>query len=239
MLKIAICDDDKSTHTGLNELLLNYSVRCNQDFDVQHFYKAEELLEAPFDYNILFLDVMLNDDYDGIQVGKKMRSQNNHAIYVMMTSREDRYADAFEATTFRYLLKPLTQNKIDKILKDVQEFVTNFEQHLKITFNQSDYYIHIQEIIFIESYMRKRYIHTKYSKFQTIEKWETLLKRLESYRCFTRIGKSYLVNMMHIISTSHRSVTLDNAQVINLNKYAHGKFQKEFNLFLSSQGETE
>lgn len=231
MLKIAICDDDKCTHTRLSELLLNYSVRCNQDFDVQHFYKAEELLEAPFNYNILFLDIMLDDSNDGINVGKKLRIMHNHALYVIMTSREDCYADAFEATTFRYLLKPLTQNKIDRILKDVQEFMTDFEQHLKISFSQSDYYIRIQEIVLIESYMRKRYVCTKQNKFQTIEKWETLLKRLENYQCFTRIGKNYLVNMMHIQSTSIRSITLDNGQVINLNKYAHGKLQKEFNLF--------
>lgn len=237
MLKISICDDDKCIHDELNELLLNYSIQSNQDFDVQHFYRAEDLLEAPYDYNILFLDIMLNDDYDGINIGKEMRKKNNHALYIIVTSREDRYADAFEATTFRYLLKPITQNKVNKILKEAQEFITNSEKYLKFSFSKSDYYIHIQEIVLIESYMRKRYVCTEHIKFQTIEKWKVLLKQLEDYQCFTQIGKSYFVNMTHIRSISSKSITLDNGRVINLNKYAEDKFQKEFNIFLSGKGE--
>lgn len=234
MLSIAVCDDDKSIHEKLSELLLSYSVRYNQDFDMKHFYKAEELMDAPFDYDILFLDIMLNDNYDGLRIGKKLRKMKNRALYIIITSREDCCVDAFEATTFRYLLKPLVQDSIDKILKDALEFMNDLGQYLKISFKQNDYYIHIMDIIFIESYMRKRYIYTKSNTFQTVEKLKSLQERLINYHFFTKIGKTHFINMIHIQSTAVNSITLDNGQSIKLNEHAQNTFHNDFNIFLSN-----
>lgn len=237
MLRIAICDDDPSIHDDLRRMLADCSVGTWQDLEVLHFHSAKELLEAPFDYAVLFLDIMLEDDLDGIEIGLRLREKENHALFIIITSRADRSEDAYEATTFRFLVKPLSQEKVDKVMLDVQKYTLYYSQeHIRINYRQVDYIFNIRDIVLIESYMRQRHIITMDSKCSTNEGWETLLSRLKSFPCFTRIGKSYYINMHYIRLVSTNSITLANGMLINFNKHSREKFHNEYNAFLSEQG---
>lgn len=236
MLKIAICDDVPSIHDDLYRMLIAYSVSANQDVEILHFHSAQELLNAPFDYSILFLDIMLNDGFDGVKIGIQLRERNNNALFIIITSRADRSEDAYEATTFRFLVKPLSQPKVDKVMKAAQRHIFyNSNEHIIITFRKVTHVFNVRDIVLIESYMRQRHVITMDAKYATNEQWEPLLDRLKDFPCFTRIGKSYYVNMHYIRSVSTNFITLANKKVINFNKHSQEKFHNEYNAFLSDQ----
>lgn len=233
MLKIAICDDDSSIHNELKEHLTSLSIKYNEDIDIRHYYNTDELLKAPFDFRILFLDMMLGNHSDGIQVGKRLRSMNHHALFIIISSRKDKYAESFQATTLQYLIKPLTLQKLDRVIQEALSHILYDNDYLRISYRQVKYYIHIKDIILIESFMRQRHIITDHAKYTTNENWDTLLIKLEKYSCFIRLGKSYYINMSRVRSVSQNAVTMDNGQVINLTKNAQNKFHIRFNEFLN------
>lgn len=237
MVKIAICDDEQLIHDDLQKMLVCYSVNSNQEIEVVHFHSAEELIKAPFDYSVLFLDIMLDNGFDGVAIGVQLRERNNHALFIIITSRADRSEDAYEATTFRFFVKPISQAKVDKVMKAALEYMLyNSEQHIKMTYRHIDYILNIKDIVLIESYMRQRHIITVDSKYATNERWETLLEKMNKCPCFTRIGKSYYVNMHYIRSVSANAITFANGKVVGINSHSQEKFNDEYNIFLSDQG---
>lgn len=236
MLRIAICDDDAYIHDELHNMLVDYSIRIDFDIEITHFYSAEALLGAPFDYDILFLDVMLDKGFDGVEIGIRLRQRNCRALFIIITSRADRSEDAYEATVFRFIVKPLSATKVSKLMDAVHQYMLyNSNEYLKVTYRNIDHIFHIRDIILIESYMRQRHVITKTSKQATNETWDLLLRKLERFPCFVRIGKSYLVNMHHIRAVSASSVTLSNGLVINFNKHSLEMFNCSYNAFLSEQ----
>ena len=60
MLKIVICDDERSVFEQLKGHVLRYSIEKNIDIDhrILHYANASELLNAEHDYNILFLETV-------------------------------------------------------------------------------------------------------------------------------------------------------------------------------------
>lgn len=233
-MNIAICDDEQYLHDDLHKMLVCYSFSANQEIKILHFHSAEELMKAPFDYSILFLDIMLDNGFDGVEIGVQLRERNNHALFIIITSRADRSEDAYEATTFRFLVKPILQSKVDKVMKAAQKHILyNSEEHIKITFRKIDYFFNIKDIVLIESYMRQRHIITMTSKYSTNEGWETLRVRLVKFSCFTWIGKNFCVNMHYIRSVSANAITLANGKMISLNDHSQKKFHNEYNEFLS------
>lgn len=237
MLRIAICDDEIKIQEQLKKYIFQYFFQRNKDVEIHCFTAADELLCASCDYQILFLDIMLDNNNDGIKIGKILRERDNTALYIIITSRTDRFADAYEATVFRYLVKPYTQKEIDMVLDQAIKYFSNNKRTIPIYYRQQTDYVNIKDVILIESYMRKRYIHTKTQKYQTTETWNSLLTRLSSEPCFYNPQKSFLVNLHHIKSNTKASVIMDNGREIALRKGAYKEFQEAFNKFLGDINE--
>lgn len=152
-----------------------------------------------------------------------------------MTSHRDICADGYSLTTFRFLRKPLTQDCVNDVLCDILDHLSSFHEHITISYKHHNYFICIKDINYIESYMRKRYICTTLSQFVTNEVWESLLKQVDRYDGFVRIGKCHLVNMAHIQSYTTNSITMTNGKVLSLSKHAQSTFYKALNKYLRNK----
>ncbi len=116
MPTIMLCDDEPNIITQTKELIIQYSVERNREYEILCCTSARELMEAPFNYDILFLDIMLGSGIDGINIGKQLRDAGNKALFCIVTSYKDRAIDGYEATVFRYLLKPLKSKALYQML---------------------------------------------------------------------------------------------------------------------------
>jgi len=234
-MRIAICDDEMEARKRIEKCVSNYCGRKGLKLEVCNYASAEELKCALFDYDILFLDIMLDHDNDGTLVGQELRKMGNTALFIITTSRTDRYADAIEATIFRYLIKPFEQSSVDKALDQAAEHLRISKQTLPVVYRQRTDYVKITDIILIESYMRKRYIYTKDRKFQTSETIPEIADRLKNEDCFYRLQKSFLINLAHIESSTKTCVTMDNGRDIRYLKGKYDEFQNKFTRYLADQ----
>ena len=233
MLKIVVCDDEHSVFEQLKEHILRYSVERNIDIDhrILHYASAAELLNAKHDYNILFLDIMLGDGLNGIEVGKQLREMGNTAMFVMVTSREDLALKGYEATVFRYLVKPVNQNDIFETLDAAIKAMEYDKDIVEIKFGQERRYINVKNILYVESYDRKRYLVTNTDKYTISAKSEALINQLSSLSYFFSPRKSHLVNLAHIIAISSTELTMRNGEKIIFARGKHKEFLIEFSDF--------
>ena len=232
MLKIVVCDDEFSVFEQISEHIQYYSVLKDREYEIHYCSTAQELLDTKFSYNLLFLDIMLNDGHDGIAIGKQLRSAGNTALFVLVTSRKDRALDGYEANVFRYLVKPVGRDKIYEVLDAMIENIGHDRNVVAVKFKYQTSYVDTKDIFYVESYLRKRYIVTRENKYETTAPMQSLMEQFSKYPNFFIPRKTHLINFLHVIAQSQVAITMRNGEQI---RFAEGKYELflvEFSKFL-------
>jgi two-component system LytT family response regulator len=223
VLKIMVCDDEPVVYEQIKEHIQHYFIKNNAEYEILYCATAQDLLRAPFDYDILFLDIMLGEGEDGIEIGKQLRTAGNAALFCIITSREDRAMDGYEATVFRYLVKPIRREALFRTLDAAVGMLDYDRSVVSIKFKYETSYIRVKDILYVESYLRKRFIVTKENRFQTTSSWQTLIEQFSTYPYFFSPKKAYLVNLAHVTGQSAIALTMADGTRI---KFADGKYEE-------------
>lgn len=224
MLRIAICDDEKTAQEQLQSLLMEFGRQYKRKLEIVCFSTGEELLQAPFDYDILFLDIQLDSGNDGISLGQILREKKNHAVFIITTMLVDRYRDGYKAGVHRYLEKPVRQELLHEALITALQSLESADSKIDIRFKTETWIVHTDDMYYIESWNRKRYVHLPTEVLVTLETIEQLMERLPE-GMFYRAQKRFLVNLEHVVKVDETAVTMPDKKVIPL---AKGRYQ-EFN----------
>ena len=107
MIKIAVCDDEKYFINEITEILENYLEKSGITYDIDSFNSGEkfiELKEGINRYNVIFLDISMND-LDGMQVARRVREINKDVYIVFVTAFANFMADGYKVDAVRYILK--------------------------------------------------------------------------------------------------------------------------------------
>ena len=231
-LRILVCDDEESAFRAIKEHVHHYGMAKNLKYEIEYCATADGLLNSTFDYNLLFLDIMLSDGDDGIDVGKKLRADGNTALFVLITSRSDRALDGYEANVFRYLIKPVLREKIYGVLDSAIEFLEFDRKIIEVRFKYQRSYVHVKDVIYVESYMRKRHVVTKAGRYQTTAPWQELMVQFSEYPCFFSPRKTHLINFSHVSEQSQAGVTMNNGVRIGFAEGRHTQFIEELSKYL-------
>ena len=117
-LRIAICDNDpadrKETADLTAQILQDASIVCQ----ISQYTGGNALLEdvqAGAQYDLLLLDVLL-EDLDGISLAARLRQQRNDAAIVFISANREMALLGYEVSAARYLAKPLEREKLKEAL---------------------------------------------------------------------------------------------------------------------------
>lgn len=210
---VAICDDEPIYIDQIRGFLAILEEKYSMNYTVFHFSTAQELLEAPFDYDILFLDIRLNAGNDGIDVGKLLRQRGNHAVFILISSLQDRYRDGYRLTAHRFLDKPLLFADFEEAVLTAFDRINRDTHKVKVHCKFFERYITATDIVYFESYYKKRFVVTKTEKYEMKEAFSDIEPRLPPYM-FYRIQKGYLINLGCVIQASRAFVIMANQKQI-------------------------
>lgn len=228
MLRIAICEDEEAHRLLAKNAVMNFSCQYGHEYELTVFETARELLASPASYDILLLDIRLEDGADGIEIGYELRKRKSQAAIILITSLNDRYKDGYLAEPVRYLKKPIEQQKFNEAMQAAIEQLSVSGRVAMFRFGQEHRFIGIDEILYIEAFGKAKRIYygKTHEYFETRSTWREVEEQLPE-RIFYHIQNSYLINLTHVASCTHRSVTMTNGAEINISS---GKYL----MFLSS-----
>ena len=93
--KVIICDDEKEVHTITHTVLSDF-VFDNRKIEFLSAYNSQEaftLLEQHDDIAMIFLDVVMESDYAGLELVKKIREElKNNSIRIVLRTGQPGYA---------------------------------------------------------------------------------------------------------------------------------------------------
>lgn len=223
MLQIAICDDEKRIREQLENL-----VHTSTKAIIRQFITGEELLESDIDFDIILLDICMNEadskpKMNGMETAKKIRMKSD-AIIIFITALKEYVFEAYDVDAFQYLLKPVDEKKFQSVLAKavLQVEKKRKMEPLVIKVNGNYKSIPIEDILYAENDARKIILHTKHETFAFYEKMEILENKLGNN--FFRSHRGFLVHLQEVESYDNRNIVLKNGDNIFLAKLKYNDF---------------
>lgn len=228
-MKIAICEDDIYTIDKLKESVNLFMNAKEISFAVDTFLTAAEFYKSTEDYDLILLDYQLPDD-TGMEIARQLRITNKRATIVFITAYSEYVFESFEVDTFRYLLKPINEEKLHKVLND---FINNFEQYsrIEVPLTNGVTFVNLPEIMYIESNGRYTTVRLNSTSYVSTKALSAFQAEINSFRFF-RTHRTFLVNMKYIAEIDGHIITLTNGEKIEISRRNLATFNKSYMNFL-------
>lgn len=224
-MRVAICDDDRESRARLRSLIKQQEPDC----EVACFDTGKRLLEARQHFDILLLDIQM-EDMSGIEVARVLRINRERTIVIFVTALKEYAAEAFEVEAFNYLLKPLEPERFCRVFEDACREVKRLESagggQLFFQTKTRSFVVQKDEILYVESLRRKVEIHTQRENIIVYATMKGLAERLgeEFFRCH----RGYLVNLAYVAEYGTGTIQLQNGETVYLAREKYAEFVKAY-----------
>lgn len=223
MLRICICDDVKRQRMDLKSIICTSLELNGIDFTITECESGEDvlslLMKGEYNFDIIFLDIEMNNRLNGIETAKQVRALNETVVIIFVTGFADYVFDGYEVRAFNYILKPYKKEKIIDVLLEALKQVKQLEnKFFLVQTNKNVYKICLSEIIYFASDKRKIKVVTGKKVYELYGKMDDIEKGLPDF--FVRIHQRYLVNLNHVLSITNNYVEIRNEKLpISRRKY--------------------
>ena len=238
MLKIALCDDNRSTIRRYAELISQIAERHQIQIELSYFYSGESLLfhysEAPEQTDIIYLDIMMGKT-DGMETARKLRECECKAQIVFLTSYEDYVYEAFDVNALQYLLKENTSaEKFEEVFLRAAELASKKEEELfTFEFDGKTSAVPVHQISYFEIWQRIVTVH--YGGGKTAKFYDSMehIENKLSGKDFVRSHRSYLVHLPYIVTFKQQTVQLKTGEIVPIGVTYVQSLKKAFSDYIS------
>ncbi len=230
MYRIALCDDAKLQLDIINDHLYEIAEDYSLDIKIDLFSSGERLVSSYNQgnrFDIIFLDIQM-EAMDGLETAERIRVLDSQVIILFLTGYTEYLQKGYEVQAFRYLIKPITKDKIQKaFLAAISQIQTKKRGSYLATCKGEDIKILLDDIYYFEAKDHMVYIYEERNETQIRARLMDIEEELSS-KGFVRCHKGYLVNVHRIRRFSSRDLTLDNGSVIPVSRSCIKKSKEAF-----------
>lgn len=219
-MSIGICDDNICICSEIERYILKYCQSIKQLVQVEIYYSGNSLcqdLKKGIIFDMLFLDISLQDKYNGVDIGQFIRDElMNEFLQIVYISSYEKYAlELFKNRPMDFLIKPITREMIYKAVKIgirlTKKNTVSFQFKQGRDWNK----VYIKNIIYFKSKDREVEIITTNDKITFYGSLANIYEELCPYRFFYA-HKSYLVNYLHVREFYYDRLIMSNKEVIQI-----------------------
>ncbi len=217
IIKIAICDDNKSDLKKTKEVAVEVLEIKNIKYKITEFNNPYELIDLSEVYDIIFLDVEM-PVLSGIETGKRIKERNKNCVIFFVTNHGRYIDDAFDVRPLRFWEKPLDVYRVRYGIDSALKEISSLRRRIIIDENSGE--IVISNIVYIHAENKvTRFVMTK-GDFVVKESYKSIFAKLNEYGEFVEVCRGCCINLRHLRSYSK-------------NKIVCGYGEKEYTLDIS------
>lgn len=242
-MKIVLCDDDIQDLLKIEKMVLKYKMLCpGRDIVLEKFSDSSKLYQSISEGNLsdIYILDMLMPNLTGIDLGNQIRKSESESIIIYITSSEDYALDAYGVYAHRYILKPVSEDKLFEALDhsfSCKEAKQDSVYLLKT--KGSLVQVRYSEIEYIENANRRLEVHMvngEILKSLVIRKsFEEEIQEIAKKDNFWQVHKSFLVNFDYVKQLTQNSIMMKSGKKVPVSKARTAKVKREYLLFVSSK----
>ena len=233
-MRIAVCDDESFFRNQLKDVLDEYAKKYSLDFSYYEYADGTELVGSDLTFDLIFMDYQMKDK-NGIDTVDVLRKRNIDTKVIFISSFKEIVFDSLRVKTYRFLVKPLDNDKLYEALNSLLEEKENIAYIIaKDEQNDKSCCIEEKDIVYIQADNIYAIIRTKDKFYRFSDTISALEKTLKS-NFFYRTNRSYIVNLKHIENYCKTDILFDNGEKALLTKTKFKDFQKVYFDFLRQE----
>ncbi len=226
MLSIAVCDDEVieccNMAKRIKDILEDMKIPCI----IRQFRSGGELLQALESFDIVFLDIIMQD-LDGMKTAQIFREKAFDKILIFISSSREYVFDAYDVEAFQYLLKPVDNRKLKRVLqKAVLKTEKRSQEFIIVSRERQKKKLFLDDIYYFEIKGRVVDVHGTEGVFTYYEQIGELENKLRD-KGFFRCHKSYLINLKYVDVYNRQEAILENGEGIVIAKRRYDEFCQE------------
>lgn len=227
-LIVGFCDDEKSAHDTIRDLLNEYADEKSISIKLINYISAEQMLVANDELDFLLLDIDM-PKMDGIEAGYRLRSIGKDYKIIMLTARDDRFREAFKIGAFRFVSKPVERKELYDTIDAVIENMSAF-QKVVVYRDGVKYKIIQKDILYIEANHSSTMIFTINNEFRSempLAEWKDVLDSKAFFQCH----KSFMVNLGKIKEIQGNTIIMYGGDKVAISRRLNNDFMKAYMVY--------
>lgn len=229
-LRIAVCDDEQAERELLEKYIRDWATFRKYQAIVFSFSDAESLLQAFFQkgFDIVLLDIQMQGT-DGMSAARKIRAADLDTGIFFVTGYEDYLAEGYEVEAFRYLLKPLLQEKLWEALDLFLLRRRRGQRYWTVETPEGQRRIALAEILYLESFGHTCLLYTLEECVQIKKGISEIEKELGLLGLSVfRAHRSYLVNLAQVTAVGRDRATLAGGSEVPVSRTQYQGLNRAF-----------
>ncbi|WIV11949.1 LytTR family DNA-binding domain-containing protein [Proteiniborus sp. MB09-C3] len=157
---IAICDDELSSIQHIGYLVERLGEVSGHLLEIEKYPSSEAFLfqyAEDKSYDILLLDIEMN----GVELARKIRENNREVQIIFITGYMDYIIEGYDVEALHYLIKPVDENKLYRVLDKATERLKKQEKALPLLIDGEMIRIPLYEIEYISVDQNYTTIHAE------------------------------------------------------------------------------
>lgn len=221
MIHIAVCEDNDADLAHLRGLLHQTKLLC----DFTEYTSAEPLLldmeNGQKHFDVFLLDIFL-PGRNGVETARRIRSLDEKAVLIFLTTSEDFYREAFDLYAFHYLIKPIRLVDLTEVLTKAADHIHAPEETLSILSNRQKFLLRLADIVYIDSYNHMLRFHMQDGQqYVSYGKLDEIQAQLAP-GLFVRCHKSFIVNLIYVNKLTREGFHIGDTLIPISRTYAAG-----------------
>ena len=221
MLRIAVCDDEK-TMVQSNTATLEAALKeLGITGEITTYTNSRNLLyditEDGFHYDLLLSDIEM-PEISGMELAEKIKPFLPDIRIIFITSHIEYAIDAFELSIFRYVPKSDIAKRLPTAIKDAVSLI-DLEADKSYTIQVKGRFekIPFRDILYIERDGKNAAINTADGVSKVRKSLQAVFDELDSEE-FIFIDRGYIVNLIHIMQIKNSTAVLKNGAVLPISR---------------------
>jgi two-component system LytT family response regulator len=233
-VKIAVCDDEKIYRDDIIKKTDNYFKGTDIDAVYFEFCDGNDLMNSNIEFDLIFVDHKMKN-VNGLDAISRLRERGNDTHVIFVSSYTDIVFDTMIVKAFRFLVKPLNEDKLKEAL----------DSFLRETVKSPSVIVQDEDTLAVCSvkensiiYAQAENVYTKlFTKSNTYVYRNTLSKFEEELKSsfFFRVHRSYIVNLDYIESFSKTDILLSTKEKVPISKKKYKPFRENYFDFVKKE----
>lgn len=230
MLKIAVLDDQELYLNNIEVITKNCMLEQGISYEIFTYNSPEDLLydiEEDNKYDIYLLDVELPTT-SGLEVARKIREKYYDPIIIYITNYVEYAVEGYEANAYRYIPKKKLEQKLPEAYASIYPSIESKKKEFYIIEkNHKLERIAYEDIYYIKKDEKYILLVHKYGISRDRKTIAEFMGKVKAYDAFIGVDRSYIVNILHVMSLKNQQIILRNGDVIPISKPKLSYVKKE------------
>lgn len=227
-LRLAVCDDEQHVHDTVRGLLDDYAKKQGIFYEMHHIYSAEELLSFQEEIDFLLLDINM-PKMDGIEAARILNARGIDYKIVMLTSKVERFKEAFKIGAFRFVTKPVSEEELFEAVYEVRERMVGRDR-IQVYRDGVLYEIVQHDILYLMADGNAVRIFTERQEFRSEKPLREWAEELDE-RMFFDCHRSYIVNFGKIAEIEKDMAVMLTGEKVPIARRKRTRMQQSFMMY--------